>query len=367
VVASSPASPAEQLIAATTAEAPAPARSGRKPFYVGVPLLVGGLVLTWLALAPLGDLHGTIKVPLTLIGIGAAISGLDRVANGLSRRRFDTGFWLCTVWVTLLALAAIFADLLPLGEHQDASKTLTDPRLLRPDLFSSHPLGTNNQSLDLLAQCIYGARVSLLTSIFAVALSIVVGTLIGMLAGYFRGATDVSIGVVNDSLLAFPPLILLIALAAVFGRPDTTSSAVIKTGAALAIVGIPTMVRLARANTMMFAQREFVLASRGMGAKNSRILFREILPNVVLPIVSYAFIIVAVLIIAEGSLSFLGLGLQQPKPTWGNMIAQADLTTLQEDPHIALVPGIFMFITVYAFNRIGERARGSWDSRETKV
>ena len=117
----------------------------------------------------------------------------------------------------------------------------------------------------------------------------------------------------------------------------------------------------------MFSQREFVLASRGMGAKDSRIVFRELLPNVLLPLVSYAFIIVAVLIIAEGSLSYLGLGLQQPQPTWGNMIGQADLTGLREDPHIALVPGVFMFLTVFAFNRIGERARGSWDSREVKI
>jgi peptide/nickel transport system permease protein len=304
---------------------------------------------------------------LTLAGILAALMGTDRIVCGVARRKIDTGFWLCTIWVAAVALAAVFADFLPLGEHQDSSKTIADPTNLRPDLFSEHPLGTNNQALDLLAQCIYGARVSLLTAIFAVTLSIALGGVIGMIAGYFRGKADVGIGVVNDSLLAFPPLILLIALAAVLGRPTTVGSAVTKTGVALAIVGVPTMLRLARANTLMFAQREFVLASRGMGAKNSRVLFREIMPNVLLPLVSYAFIIVAVLIIAEGSLSFLGLGLQQPKPTWGNMIAQADLNTLQEDPHIALVPGIFMFLTVYAFNRIGERARGSWDSRESKV
>jgi peptide/nickel transport system permease protein len=361
-------SPAEQLAAAAGSEPVLVDQPpSRLPLYLGIAMIVGGVVLTWLALVPMGDVTGTIKVPLTLIGILAAIMGIDRTAGAVAQRKVDTGFWLCTIWVTAVALAALLADWLPLGEHQDSSKTIADPRNLRPDLFSKHPLGTNNQSLDMLAQCIYGARVSLLTAIFAVTVSIAIGGLVGMIAGYFRGASDATIGVLNDTLLSFPPLILLIALAAVLGRPTTVSSAVVKTGVALAIVGIPTMLRLSRANTMMFSQREFVLASRGMGAKDSRILFRELLPNVLLPIISYAFLIVAVLIIAEGSLSYLGLGLQQPKPTWGNMIAQADLTSLRENPHIALVPGVFMFVTVYAFNRIGERARGNWDSREAKV
>jgi peptide/nickel transport system permease protein len=360
-------SPAEELLAAASPPPMPVDRRPRFPLFIGVAMLVGGIVLAYVALDPLGDLDGSIKVPLTLLGVLSAIVGVDRTVNAVSTRRVDTGFWLSSIWVGAVVLAAVFAGLLPLGEHEDTVATLADPRLLRPDLFSSHPLGTNNSSLDLLAQCVYGARVSLLTAVFAVTISIVIGGLIGMIAGYFRGAADVTIGVFNDSLLAFPPLILLIALAAVLGRPDTVTSAVTKTGIALAIVGIPTMLRLSRANTMMFAQREFVLASRGMGAKNSRILLKELLPNVLLPIISYAFLIVAVLIIAEGSLSYLGLGLQQPQPTWGNMIAQADLTGLREEPHIALVPGIFMFLTVYAFNRIGERARGAWDAREAKV
>jgi peptide/nickel transport system permease protein len=356
-----------ELIAAVTAAEPPARAGGRFALVLGPLLIVAGVVLTWVSLVPMGDVTGSVKVPLVLIGIGAVFMGIDRLAKGLWGPRFDTGFWLSTAWVAALTLAAVFADLLPLAEHKDTVKSFAEPGNVRPDLFSKHPLGTNNLSLDLLAQSIYGARVSLLTAVFAVAISIVVGGTIGMLAGYYRGAADTTIGVFSDSLLAFPPLILLVALAAVFGKPTTVSSAVFKTGVALAVVSIPTMVRLSRANTMMFAQREFVIASRGIGATNRRIVFRELLPNVLLPIVSYAFIIVAVLIIAEGSLSFLGLGLQQPEPTWGNMIAQADLTRLRTDPHIALVPGVIMFLTVYAFNRIGERARSAWDTREVKV
>jgi peptide/nickel transport system permease protein len=127
------------------------------------------------------------------------------------------------------------------------------------------------------------------------------------------------------------------------------------------------MIRLSRANTLVFAQREFVVASRAMGASDQRIIRRDILPNVILPLISFSFIVVAVLIVAEGSLAFLGLGLQQPTPTWGNMIAEADLTTIRQYPFIPLVPGMFMFLTVFSFNRIGERARSMWDPRKAKI
>jgi peptide/nickel transport system permease protein len=340
---------------------------GTARLLLGVGLVVVGIVVMWLFLAPLGDTDGIVKVPMVLLGVALILTGLHYAFTAIWGPRFETGFWLSVAWIVALTFAAVFAAWLPLAEHVDTTKTIAEPGNLRPDLFSEHPLGTNNFSLDLLAQSIYGARVSLLTSVFAVAISMTVGGLIGMFAGYFRGWSDTTIGVISDSLLAFPPLILLVALAAVFGQPDGVTDAIYKAGIALAIVGIPTSIRLARANTLVFAQREFVLASRSMGAKNSRIVLRELMPNVAIPLVSYGFIIIAVLIIAEGSLSFLGLGLQQPEPTWGNMIAEADLTTLRDDPHIALVPGAFMFITVYAFNRIGERARSKWDPREAKV
>ena len=150
----------------------------------------------------------------------------------------------------------------------------------------------------------------------------------------------------------------LIAIITVLGRPEQMGEAIVKVGIGLAVVSVPTMVRLSRANTLVFAQREFVLSARSMGAKNWRIIFREIMPNVALPLLSYAFIVIAVLIVAEGSLSFLGLGLKPPKPTWGNMIAEGQqANVLKKYPHIPLVPGVVMFLTVYSFNRVGEWAR----------
>jgi peptide/nickel transport system permease protein len=334
---------------------------------MGIGFLVLGIVVMWLALVPMGEVEGILKVPVFVVSLMCFFLACDRLGKGTWGPWFDTGFWLSLFWLAALTFTAIFAGLLPLAEYKDTTKTISVPGNATPNLLSKHPLGTNNFSLDLLSRCIYGARVSLLTVTLAVGISMIIGGTIGMFAGYFRGWLDVVTGVFTDAILSFPPLILLVALAAVLGQPKTVQAAVLKNGIALAIVGIPTMVRLSRANTLVFAQREFVLASRSMGAKGSRIIFRELMPNVILPIISYAFIIVAVLIVAEGSLAFLGLGLQQPQPTWGNMIAEGGLTVLREHPHIPLVPGIFMFLTVFSFNRVGERARNLWDPREMKV
>ena len=161
-------------------------------------------------------------------------------------------------------------------------------------------------------------------------------------------------------MLAFPPLILLVAMATVFTQNQWTMAL------ELSLLGIPTYIRLARANTLTFAQREFVLAAKAMGSGDRRVIFRELLPNVALPMVSYAFLVTAVLIVAEASLSFLGVGIQPPEPTWGNMI-EAGQESYQDHPHLVFVPGIVMFMTVFALNRVGDKARERWDPREAQI
>ena len=335
---------------------------------VPLPLFFGLVAIGIAIFAIAGPLDRVAKIIVVLAGATALFIAIDRVAKVVKGEQFDTGLNLCFIWIILILFGAVFADLLPLAEHQDTTKTISVPGNARPDLFSEHPLGTNNFSLDLLARSVYGARVSLLTATFAVMVSLIIGGTIGMLAGYFRGWLDVVVGLITDSVLAFPALILLIAIITVLGRPDAMGEAIVKVGFSLAFVGLPTMTRLSRANTLVFAQREFVLSARSMGAKNFRIIFREIMPNVILPLLSYAFIVVAVLIVAEGSLSFLGLGLKPPKPTWGNMIAEGQqANVLKQFPHIPMVPGVVMFLTVYSFNRVGEWARSKWDPREAKV
>lgn len=342
--------------------------SKTRSILTGLALLVVGVVVVVVGLKAMTHTTAFVRVPVVLVGLAGIYKGLDVLGKHRFGSRFDTGLWLCLGWLILVVGAAVFADILPLAEHQDTTKTIRDPLYARPDLISSHPLGTNRFSLDLLARVIYGARVSLLTALLAVVLSLIVGMTIGVLAGYYRGWGDQVIGVITDALLSFPPLLLLVAVGAVIGKPKTPTESVVKVGIALAIVSVPTMLRIARANTLVYAQREFVVAARAMGAKNLRIVVRELFPNVLLPLVSYAFIIVAALIVAEGSLGFLGLGLQQPKPTWGNMIAEGrEIDVLRKHPHVVFVPATVMFLTVFSFNRVGEKARQLWDPRDVKV
>lgn len=347
--------PEELVGTGTPEEAPVKIRS---PWLIlALPL---GVALVWVALAVMTTAAGTIRAGGTLIGATAAIMGVGAIVDRVTQRRNDVLLGFCVVWMVIVILAAILADVLPFAESLDQSKSFTELPRLRPDLFSNHPLGTDKQALDELGGVVYGTRVSLQVGFIAAAIGMLVGGLIGTIAGYFRGATDGVISLLTDALLAFPALILLLAIVSALDPSVTNISLV------LATLSIPTYVRLARANTMVYAQREFVLAARSVGATHWRIIVRELAPNVIRPLLAYSMIIVAVLIVAEASLSFLGVGIQPPTPTWGNMIS-AGQTELEDTPHLVFVPGTVMFITVLALNRIGDWARTRWDPRQSKL
>jgi peptide/nickel transport system permease protein len=338
--------------------APAPARVPRP--WLRVALLPLGLVLFFVALDVMASLTVWAQAPVVGLALAATYYGLDALLFVSKGRKVNTGFWLAVIWVVGIVLLAVFADLLPLAESRDTAQTLLVRPRLRPDLFSEHPLGTDNQALDILGGVIYGARVSLQVSFLAVAIGMVGGGLLGISAGYFRGKLDAVVGVFADSMLAFPPLILLLAVVAAVD-PNALNISF-----ALALLSVPTYTRLARANTLTLAQREFVLSARAMGAKDWRVIAFELVPNVVRPLLSYSFIIIAVLIVAEASLSFLGVGIQRPTPTWGNMIS-AGQDRLEDTPHLVFVPGTVMFVTVFALNKIGDRARARLDPRESTI
>lgn len=330
------------------------------PLFIAVALTAVGLVLlvfgaTTVQLVPLA------KAAVALLGLGMTFSGASRLGKRWAGAGFDMVFWFGAGWLLLLALAILTVPWLPLAEDRDVASTVFEPIFTTPTFTGSHPLGTNAFGLDLLARSLYGARSSLLISLSAVAIGTVVGGAVGMIAYYFGKATDRAVGIVTNSVLAVPPLILLIALATVL-QPNLRNVAF-----SLALLTVPGMVRLARATTLAYANREFVMAARAMGATRSRIILRELLPNVLLPLLSLAVVMISVLIVAEASLSFLGLGIQPPEPTWGNMIAEGEGGAFEEHPHLVLVPGAFLFLTVFAFNIVGEKARGRWDSRSVKL
>lgn len=343
------------------APAPAPKRGAARRRLLGAAVeVVAGAAAMTVGSYLLTAATGPIRIVFVLGGLALALRGLSRTGKALRGQQFDLSLWLSVVWLAFVVALAGAADLLPLGESRSASAALVQPSLARPDLFSAHPLGTDRQGLDLLGGVAYGARVSLTVGVGAVVIGMLVGGMIGVTAGFYRGRVERLVAVVTDSMLAFPPLILLLALVAVL-EPSVRNVTV-----ALAVLGIPTYIRLARANTLVFVQREFVLAARALGARDRRIIIRELIPNVALPVFSFGFIMVAVLVVAEASLSFLGLSVQRPDPTWGNMIAagQADL---DRNPHLIFVPGIVLFATVYALNRVGDEARSMWDPRRSSL
>jgi peptide/nickel transport system permease protein len=261
------------------------------------------------------------------------------------RNRRDVGAVLGASWIALIVLAAIFADVLPLSDPDQLS-----------DQISALPggefmLGTDALGRDALARCIYGARVSIAVAIGGTTIAMTVGVTLGMVAGYFRGWADAVISTLVNFVLAFPPLIFLIALVAAL-RPSLTTLVL-----GLALLGIPNFARVARANTIAFADREFVTAAKALGAPPARILVRELLVNVMLPVMSLALVVMATLVVAEGSLSFLGLGVPPPTPSWGGMLAQGR-ESMNDHPHLVFIPSLFFFLTVFSFNRLGDWARG---------
>ena len=262
-------------------------------------------------------------------------------------------FWCAAGWLAIVVVTTLLATLLP-----QADPTAQDyAAVAQPPGTAGHLLGTDSLGRDLLSRAVFGARISLVVTLSAVSVGILVGGLLGMLAGFFRGWLEKAIMAATDALMAFPALVLLLALMATLG------SSVRNLVIGLGILGIPAFVRLTRANTLAYSQREFVVAARSLGAVNRRVLSREILPNILPAVGAYAFIVIALLIVAEGSLSFLGAGVPPPASSWGLMIAEGR-DSLRTTPWVSFVPGVFMFLTVLSFNLIGDRLREKSDNRE---
>jgi len=267
-------------------------------------------------------------------------------------RRLGTLFWMAVGWIVLVFALAIFAPVLPLSSPTDM-----DMLDRRAPLSALHWLGTDGLGRDELARLIYGARISLLVGLCAPAIGLTVGGALGMLAGYFRGRFEsLSVGSM-DVLLAFPPLILTLAVTAFLGQSVFNLTCI------LGILGIPTFMRVARAATLTLARREFVIAAQALGATHARILLRELLPNVALPSLAFFLLGVAVFIVVEGSLSFLGFGVPPPISSWGSMIGEGR-ESLDVAPRLAFLPAIAMFLTVLSFNIVGDTIRAITDPRQ---
>ena len=283
---------------------------------------------------------------LELEGDTAVVSAVRR------QRRVGALFIFAVAWIAAISLAAIFANWLPIQSPTDM-----DLLAKRAPLFSpGHILGTDHLGRDELSRLIYGGRISLTVGLLAPVIGVTIGGALGMLAGYFRGRLETFVTGGVDVLLAFPPLVFALALTTYLGQSVFNITLVI------GILGIPAFTRVARAVTLSLSEREFVTAARALGATHSRIILRELLPNVALPLVAFFLLGVAVTIVVEGALSFLGLGVPPPAPSWGSMIGEGR-ESLDIAPWLAFLPAGVMFLTVLAFNVVGDTLRALTDPR----
>lgn len=217
-----------------------------------------------------------------------------------------------------------------------------------------HLLGTDALGNDLLSQCLYGGRVSIAVGLGAVALGVLVGGSLGVVAGVYGQWVEPVIMRILDTALAFPALILALAIAAYLG-PNERDEII-----AIAFFTVPAFGRVARGAVLRLVDREFVLSARISGASRPDILVRHIIPNVAPTVFTYAIVTIAVAMIVEAALSFLGLGIRPPEPSWGNLI-QAGQQYLSTEPHMVLVPSVFLFVTVLLLNLVGDALRNRWE------
>ncbi|HEX9467195.1 MAG TPA: ABC transporter permease [Acidimicrobiia bacterium] len=276
-------------------------------------------------------------------------------------------------WLVLVVGGAILAPLLPLDNPKD---TITEIARRGPwakvGTAPGHLLGGDGNGRDMLSRLVWGGRTTLLVATAAVLLGFVIGGFLGLLAGYFRGKIDAVVTGLFDVFLSIPAVILAVALVTILReRPSAQGGSVgldprLALIFALGLVAIPVLGRITRASALSWSEREFVLAARAQGAKSTRIIRREVLPNVLPAMVSIALLSIAVAIVAEGTLSILGASVQPDTPTWGNIIALGR-TSIAVAPHIVFEPAIMIFLTVLALNVIGDAIRARFDVRETAL
>ena len=296
----------------------------------------------------------------TAVTAAAPVVTEPRPEDQILKRKLGWMFWVSVGWLVLLTAAAVFAPWLPIRGIEE-KKILPPPEFPPYSPSGDFWFGSDTLARDIFARTIFGARVSLVVGFAAIAFGMVVGGTLGIVAGYFRGWADKLISFVFIVALSFPSLVLAILITSLIDRSLFTVSAT------LGVLAIAPVGRLARATTIQFADREFVVAARTIGASHTRIIVRELLPNVLIPMGALGLLGMAVAIVAEGSLAFLGLSVESGV-TWGRVIVDgAGSRELQDAPWMALSPIFMLFLTVLALNYCGDRLRAHFDVKEISL
>ncbi|MFT3778440.1 MAG: ABC transporter permease [Ottowia sp.] len=282
----------------------------------------------------------------------ASPRGLGAVADWLRRDRRAA---VSLAFLVLLVLVALLAPWISphVPSEQNLSNTLASPS-------AAHWLGTDDLGRDVFSRLLYGARVAIYASFLAVGIALCLGVPVGILAGFMGGWVDEVFGRVIDTLLSFPAIVLAIAVTGALGIGLTNAMV------AVGIVFAPQLARLARARTLVVRQQLYVDAAQCFGASSGHILWRHILPNAIQPVLVQVTILLAGALLAEASLSFLGLGIQPPNPSWGAMLARA-YQSMEIAPEQMYAPGVAILLTALAFNSVGESLRRELDPTNKRL
>lgn len=307
--------------------------------------------------------------PLLAADAAAAASAGLTVRQIFWRRFF--GHRLAVASLIFLVLLSLLSAAAPLIESLlEVDGNLVDLFATKQPASAQHPLGTDELGRDTLVRLLYGGQVSLVVGLAAAIGSAVIGTILGIMAGYYGGRLDSLLMRFTDGVIALPVLPLLIILAVVdlnkLGLPealvDSESISIYRIVFLIILVGWTTVARLVRGATLSMKSREFVRAAEALGAPASRIMLVHILPNVVSPIIVATTLSIGGIILLESVLSFLGLGIQPPLPSWGNMLTNAQ-ELIWDAPVLAVYPGLLIFLTVIAFNFLGDGLQDALDPR----
>ena len=298
------------------------------------------------------------RIPLTAATDEAILEmqseAVDEDGEPLKKKPSGFLFWFALSFLGVVLLSAVLAGVLPLQNQNFGNFSA-----LNQGPSSAHLLGTDDLGRDLLARLVFGARVSLIVGFAGVIIGLTIGGTAGLVSGYRGGRLDVALNAFSFIILAFPAIVAVIAIVTFWGASLFHITVI------LGIATIPLMYRVIRASSLAFAQRDFVIAAKTMGATDTRIVLRELLPNVVPVMVTFSLITLAGLIVIEGTLAFLGLSVPLPTPSWGNMINEGSANNaLSVNPYIMLWPALSMFLLLWSINIIGDRLRQRFDIRE---
>ncbi|MBU9721510.1 MULTISPECIES: oligopeptide ABC transporter permease [Bacillaceae] len=258
------------------------------------------------------------------------------------------------VILSVFVLVAIFAD--QIATHDPIQYNMTN---IEGKASSEHWLGTDRSGRDNFSRLVYGSRISLTVGFSAMLFTVLIGVTLGSLAGYYGGKIDSLIMRITDLMLILPFLLFVLTIIAILERINITIFIVI-----IAMTSWPNLTRIIRATFLSLREKEFILGARSIGASDFRIIFKHFLPNAIGPIIVNATLMMATMIIIESGLSFIGFGIPQPTPTWGNMITEAtNLRMLEGNPEAWLPPGLAILLTVLSINFIGDGLRDAFDPK----